>query len=174
MQLWWCEWLWHCCRCITFLQLADPLHQGVQRALGLQPVGGCGVGQHALLLLQVADFLQELFLQLPKPTLQEVTELTGERGAGYVGPHLLLLTKGGQDKRRRKSTEIIRPSWNLQCVTSHSSKLSLFCLTDWQEIFGSLQCWSMCEVLVLHSLFDDFILCVKLAVEINKLYVPLI
>lgn len=46
----------------TFLQLTDPLHQGIQRALCLEPVGSCGVGQHALLLLQIADFLQELFL----------------------------------------------------------------------------------------------------------------
>lgn len=102
---WWCL-FWHCRRFITFLQLADPLHQGVQRTLGLQPVGGCGVGQHALLLLQVADLLQELVLQLPKATLQQVTELSGERGAGYVGSHLLLLkrragrTKGAESARR--------------------------------------------------------------------------
>lgn len=43
--------LWRCCGCVTFLQLTDPLHQGIQRALSLQPVSGCGVGQHALLLL---------------------------------------------------------------------------------------------------------------------------
>lgn len=75
----------------TFLQLTDPVHQGVQRALRLQPVCGRGVGQHALLLLQVADLLQELLLQLAEATLQQVAELAGERGAGYVGPQLLLL-----------------------------------------------------------------------------------
>lgn len=80
--------------CITFLQLTDPLHQGVQRALRLQPVSGRGVGQHALLLLQVADFLQELLLQLPEPALQQVAELAGERGAGCIGPHLMLLRGG--------------------------------------------------------------------------------
>lgn len=90
------RWLWRRCGYITFLQLTDPLHQGIQRALGLQPVSGRGVGQHALLLLEVVHFLQELFFQLSKTTLQQVTELTGEGGAWYVGPHLLLLMKGGQ------------------------------------------------------------------------------
>lgn len=88
--------LWWGCGYITFLQLTDPLHQGIQRALGLQPVSGRGVGQHALLLLEVVHFLQKLFLQLSKTTLQQVTELAGEGGAWYVGPHLLLLMKGGQ------------------------------------------------------------------------------
>lgn len=73
--------LWWCCGHITFLQLTDPLHQGIQRALGLQPVSGRGVGQHALLLLEVVHFLQELFFKLSKTTLQQVTELSGEGGA---------------------------------------------------------------------------------------------
>lgn len=94
--------------CFTFLQLTDPLHQGVQRALSLQPVGGCGIGQHGLLLLQVADFLQELFLQLPKPALQQVAELSRERGSGNVGPCLLLLREDGQDSVSKECTEIIR------------------------------------------------------------------
>ena len=89
--------------CITFLQLTDPLHQGVQRALCLQSVRGRGVGQHALLLLQVADFLQELLLQLPEPALQQVAELAGERGAGYVGPHLMLLRDGWTGSAQRWS-----------------------------------------------------------------------
>lgn len=98
----------------TFLQLTDPLHQGVQSALRLQPVGSCGVGQHALFLLQVADFLQQLFLQLPEPTLQQVPELTGERGARYVGPHLLLLRKSEQEIMDRKCREIIRDTEPLE------------------------------------------------------------
>lgn len=55
----------HLVTACTFLQLTDPLHQRIQCTLCLQPVGSCSIGQHALLLLQVADFLQELFLQLP-------------------------------------------------------------------------------------------------------------
>lgn len=39
--------------------------------------------------------------------LQQVAELTGERSARYVGPHLLLLRKDGQDVLSRKRTEII-------------------------------------------------------------------
>ena len=95
----------------TFLQLTDPVHQGVQRALRLQPVGGRGVGQHALLLLQVGDFLQELLLQLPEPTLQQVPQLAGERGPGYVGPQLLLLgmrRMDGAANMSRMCTEMIR------------------------------------------------------------------
>lgn len=63
---------------VTFLQLTDPVHQGAERALHLQPVGGRGVGQQALLLLQAADFLQQLLLQLAEAALQQVAQLAGE------------------------------------------------------------------------------------------------
>ncbi|TNN49224.1 hypothetical protein EYF80_040590 [Liparis tanakae] len=78
------------------LLLTDPVHQGAERALRLQPVGGRGVGQQALLLLQAADFLQQLLLQLAEAALQQVAQLAGERGAGYVGSQMLLLRTDGQ------------------------------------------------------------------------------
>lgn len=61
----------------TSLQLAHPLQQRVQRALGLLPVSRGLVVQQGLLVLQLRDLAQQLPLQLPQPPLEHLSEVAG-------------------------------------------------------------------------------------------------
>lgn len=61
--------------CLTFLELGDPLQEGIERALGALAVG-CGfVVELALLLLQLGHLPEELGLQGPQPLPQQLPQL---------------------------------------------------------------------------------------------------
>lgn len=82
-------------RAPTSLQLAHPLQQRVQGALGLLPVRRGLVVQQGLLVLQLRDLAQQLPLQLPQPPLERLSEVAGQRGARHVPSELVLGGGGG-------------------------------------------------------------------------------
>lgn len=64
---------------LTFLQLGDPLQEGVEGALGALAVGRRLVVQLALLLLQLGHLAQELVLQRAQPLPQQLSQLWRQR-----------------------------------------------------------------------------------------------
>lgn len=64
---------------LTFLQLGDPLQEGVEGALRALAVGRRLVVQLALLLLQFGHLAQELVLQGAQPLPQQLPQLWRQR-----------------------------------------------------------------------------------------------
>lgn len=71
--------IWKACVSLTFLQLGDPLQEGVEGALGALAVGRRLVVQLALLLLQLGHLAQELVLQHAQPLPQQLPQLQRQR-----------------------------------------------------------------------------------------------
>lgn len=65
---------------LTFLQLGDPLQEGVQRGLGALAVGCCLVVELAPLLLQLGHLPEELPLQRSQTLPQHLPQLWREGG----------------------------------------------------------------------------------------------
>lgn len=60
---------------LTFLELGDPLQQGIESALGALAVGRRFIVELALLLLQLGHLPEELGLQRPQTLAQQLPQL---------------------------------------------------------------------------------------------------
>lgn len=72
---------------LTFLELRDPLHEGVESGFGALAVGRGFIVELALLLLQLSYLTEELGLQCPQTLAQQLAELwwQGSQGRGFSG-----------------------------------------------------------------------------------------
>lgn len=68
---------------LTFLELRNPLHEGVESAFGALAVGRGFIVELALLLLQLSYLTEELGLQCPKTLAQQLTELWWQGSQGW-------------------------------------------------------------------------------------------